>query len=130
MKRSKFSDSQIMDAVKRVEAGIGVPDMCRELGISTATFYKWRAKYGGMDVSMMSRMKELEEENRHLKKMYLEESSRPRSCRRHSKKSGEAISQTGDGQESGHGSRRLHTSRLRGVLHQRVLLSLRAQARC
>jgi putative transposase len=50
-----------------------VPDICRELGISTATFYKWRAKYGGMDVSMMSRMKELEEENRRLKKMYLEE---------------------------------------------------------
>jgi putative transposase len=69
MKRSKFSDSQILDAVKRVEAGIGVPDICRELGISTATFYKWRAKYGGMDVSMMSRMKELEEENRRLKKM-------------------------------------------------------------
>jgi putative transposase len=73
MKRSKFSDSQIVDAVKRVEAGLGVPDICRELGISTATFYKWRAKYGGMDVSMMSRMKELEEENRRLKKMYLEE---------------------------------------------------------
>ena len=73
MKKSKFSDSQILDAVKRVEAGIGVADICRELGISTATFYKWRAKYGGMDVSMMSRMKELEEENRRLKKMYLEE---------------------------------------------------------
>ena len=73
MKRSKFSDSQILDALKRVEAGIGAPDICRELGISTATFYKWRAKYGGIDVSMMSRMKELEEENRRLKKMYLEE---------------------------------------------------------
>ena len=73
MKRSKFSDSQIVEAVKRVEAGLVVPDICRELGISTATFYKWRAKYGGMDVSMMSRMKELEEENRRLKKMYLEE---------------------------------------------------------
>ena len=73
MKRSKLTDSQIIDSVKRVEAGIGVPDICRELGISTATFYKWRAKYGGMDVSMMSRMKELEDENRRLKKMYLEE---------------------------------------------------------
>ena len=62
-----------MDAVKRVEVGTSFPDMCRELGISTATFYKWRSKYGGMDVSMMSRMKELEEENRRLKKMYLEE---------------------------------------------------------
>ena len=73
MRKSKFTDSQIMDAVKRVEAGFGVPDICREMGISTATFYKWRAKYGGMDVSMISRMKELEEENRRLKKMYLEE---------------------------------------------------------
>ena len=49
-----------------------MPDICRVLGISTATFYKWRAKYGGMDVSMMSRMKELEDENRRLKRMYLE----------------------------------------------------------
>ena len=73
MRKSRFTDSQIMDALRRVEAGIGVPDLCRDMGISTATFYKWRAKYGGMDVSMMSRMKELEEENRRLKKMYLEE---------------------------------------------------------
>ena len=73
MKRSGFSDSQIIDAVKRVESGICVPDICRELGMSSATFYKWRAKYSGMDVSMMSRMKELEEENRRMKKMYLEE---------------------------------------------------------
>jgi putative transposase len=73
MRKSRFTDSQILDAVKRVEAGIGVTDLCRDMGISTATFYKWRAKYGGMDVSMMSRMKELEEENRRLKKMYLEE---------------------------------------------------------
>ena len=62
MKRSKFSDSQIIDAVKRVESGIGVPDICRKLGVSSATFYKLRAKCGGMDASMMSRMKELEEE--------------------------------------------------------------------
>jgi len=73
MKRSKFTDSQIIDSVKRVEAGMAVPDICRQLGVRTATFYKWRAKYGGMDVSMMSRMKELEEENWRLKKMYLEE---------------------------------------------------------
>ena len=73
MRKSKFTDSQIMDAFKRVEAGFTAPDICRELGVSTATFYKWRAKYGGMDVSMMSRMKELEDENRRLKKMYVEE---------------------------------------------------------
>ena len=69
MKRSKFSDSQIIDAVKRAESGISVLDICCELGVSSATFYKWRAKNSGMDVSMMSRMKELEEENRRLKKM-------------------------------------------------------------
>ena len=73
MRKSKFTDSQITDAVKRVEAGFAVPDICRKLGISTATFYKWRAKYGGMDVSMMARMKELEDENRRLKRMYLGE---------------------------------------------------------
>lgn len=72
MKKSRFTDSQIMDALKRVEAGLPVPELCRELGISTATFYKWRAKYGGMDTSMMSRMKELEDENRRLKKLYVE----------------------------------------------------------
>jgi putative transposase len=73
MKRSKFTDSQIMDALKRVDAGLSVPDICRELVISTATFYKWRSKYGGMDASMMARMKELEAENARLKKMYIEE---------------------------------------------------------
>ena len=73
MKKSRFTDSQIMDALKRVEAGLSVPEVCRELGISVATFYKWRAKFGGMDASLMARMKELEEENRRLRKMYVEE---------------------------------------------------------
>ena len=73
MKKSRFTDSQIMDALKRVEAGLSVPEVCRELGISVATFYKWRAKFGGMDTSLMARMKALEEENRRLKKMYIEE---------------------------------------------------------
>ena len=73
MKKSKFSDSQIMQALKRVEAGLSVPDLCREIGISSATFYKWRSKFGGMDASLMARLKELEEENRRLKKMYAEE---------------------------------------------------------
>lgn len=62
-----------MEALKRVETGLPVPELCRELGISTATFYKWRAKFGGMDTSMMARMKELEEENRRLKKLYIDE---------------------------------------------------------
>ena len=73
MKVSKFSNSEILSIIKQVEAGQAVPDICREHGISSATFYKWRAKYGGMDVSMMSRLKELEAENSRLKKMYAEE---------------------------------------------------------
>ena len=73
MKRSRFTERQIIQAIKKVENGLGVPDLCRELGIGTATFYKCRAKYGGMDAFLVSRMKELEEENRRLRKMYMDE---------------------------------------------------------
>ena len=73
MKKSKFTDSQIIAILNQAEAGTPVPDLCREHGVSNATFYKWRAKFGGMDASLMARMKELEEENRRLKKMYAEE---------------------------------------------------------
>jgi len=73
MKTSKFTDSQIMNILKQAESGITVSELCREFGMSTATFYKWRAKYGGMDTSMIKRLKELENENRRLKKMYAEE---------------------------------------------------------
>lgn len=73
MKKSCFSDSAIIAILKQAEAGSRVADLCREHGMSDATFYKWRAKFGGMDVSMMTRMKALEEENRRLKKMYAEE---------------------------------------------------------
>lgn len=72
MKKSRYTDSQIIAILKQAEAGTSVPDLCREHGMSDATFYKWRAKYGGMDASLMKRMKELEEENRRLKKMYAE----------------------------------------------------------
>ncbi len=73
MKKSRFTDSQILAILKQAENGIPVPQLCREHGMSSATFYKWRSKYGGMDASLMARMKELEEENRRLKKMYAEE---------------------------------------------------------
>ena len=73
MKKSKYTDSQIMAILKQAEAGAPVPELCREHGMSSATFYKWRSKYGGMDASMMARLKELEDENRRLKKMYAEE---------------------------------------------------------
>ena len=70
MKKSRYSDSQIISILKQAEAGTPVPELCREHGMSSASFYKWRAKYGGMDASLMSRMKELEAENNRLKKMY------------------------------------------------------------
>ena len=73
MKKSKYTDSQIMSILNEAEAGTPVPELCRQHDMSSASFYKWRAKYGGMDASMMSRLKELEEENRRLKKMYAEE---------------------------------------------------------
>ncbi len=72
MKKSRYTDSQILNILKQAENGCKVPDLCREYGMSSATFNKWRAKYGGMDVSLMARMKELEAENRQLKKMYAE----------------------------------------------------------
>jgi putative transposase len=73
MKKSRYTDSQIIAMLKENDAGTPVPDICREHGIRSACFYNWRSKYGDMDASLMKRMKELEDENRRLKKMYAEE---------------------------------------------------------
>ena len=73
MKKSRYTDSQIIAILKQAEFGTPVPELCREHGMSSASFYKWRSKYGGMDASLMAKLKELEEENRRLKKMYAEE---------------------------------------------------------
>ncbi len=73
MKVSRYTDSQIMAILKQAEAGLPVPELCREHGMSSATFYKWRAKFGGMDAPKLAYLRELEEENRRLKKMYAEE---------------------------------------------------------
>ena len=73
MRKSRYTDSQILAILKQAEAGTPLPALCREHGMSSATFYKWRAKYGGMDTSMIARLKELEAENKRLKKMYAEE---------------------------------------------------------
>jgi len=70
MKTSKFSDSQIMAILKQGESGVPVATLSREHGMSSASYYKWRTKFGGMDASLMSRMKELERENARLKRMY------------------------------------------------------------
>jgi putative transposase len=73
MKKAHFGDSQILAILKQAENGVPIPELCREHGMSNSSFYKWRSKYGGMDESLMVRLKELEEENRRLKKMYAEE---------------------------------------------------------
>ena len=70
MKTSRFSEHKIMSILQQAEGGVPVADLCREHGMSSASFYKWRSTYGGMDASMMARMKELEAENKRLKKMY------------------------------------------------------------
>ena len=73
MKKTRFTEAQIMAVLRQMEGGVPAAELCREHGMSSATLYKWRAKYGGMDASMISRLKELEQENRRLKKMYAEE---------------------------------------------------------
>jgi putative transposase len=70
MKRNKFSESQIMKALKENEQGRSTEEICRELGIHRGTFYNWRKKYSGMDASQLKKLKELEDENRRLKQMY------------------------------------------------------------
>ena len=72
MKNGRFSDSQIMGILKQAEGGMPVSELCREHGMSSASFYKWRAKFGGMDASMVSQMKTTADENRRLKRMYAE----------------------------------------------------------
>ena len=72
MKKSRYSDSQILKILNQAESGIPVSALCREHGMSSALFYKWRSKFSGMDASLMARMKELESENSRLKKMYAE----------------------------------------------------------
>ena len=99
MKTSKFTDSQIMSILKQAESGTPVATLCREHGMSNATFYKWRARYGGMDTSLMARLKELEAENTRLK-MYAEERLKAEIVQEAMSKSGEAILPTSDGSTS------------------------------
>ena len=70
MKKSRFTETQIVKAIKEHEQGKDAKDICRELCITTASFYKWRQRYGGMDVNELKRLKELEDENNRLKRMY------------------------------------------------------------
>lgn len=70
MKKSRFTESQIIAVLKEADAGMKVSDFCRQHGISSATYYNWKSKYGGMEASEMKRMRELEEENAKLKRLF------------------------------------------------------------
>ena len=72
MKTSRYSDAQILSILRQADGGVPLAELCREHGMSSASFYKWRAKFGGMDASMISQMKSIEDENRRLKKMFAE----------------------------------------------------------
>lgn len=72
MKRKRYSEEQIIRILKEAQAGVAVAELCRKYGISDASFYTWRAKYGGMEVSEAKRLRQLEEENRKLKKLLAE----------------------------------------------------------
>jgi putative transposase len=72
MKSSKFTETEIVSILKQADAGVPVKDICRQAGISAATYYAWKAKYGGLDASELRRVKELEAENSRLKRMYAE----------------------------------------------------------
>ena len=80
MKNKRYSDAQIMGILKQAESGVPVSELCREHGMSSASFYKWRAKFGGMDALMISELKAMVEENRRLKRMYAEMSMSEMIC--------------------------------------------------
>ena len=136
MKTSRFTEPQILAILRQAEGGVPVPELCREHGMSTATFYKWRSKYGGMDASMISQMKALEDENRRLKKMYAELSMQNDLLKEALGKSAEAVSTQGalrqmqaiayrprDGHASRSESHHQRGTRLPDVLDQRDVLS-------
>ena len=122
MKNGRYSDAQIMAVLKQAEGGVPVSELCREHGMSSASFYKWRAKFGGMDASLMSEMKDMAEENRRLKRMYAEMSMQNDLLKEALVKSVKAVSATRDGHECGRTTRRKHRVGVPGVRDQRDLL--------
>lgn len=128
MKKSRFTDSQIMSILKQAKAGTPVTELCHEHGMSNASFYKWRSRFGSMDASMMTRLKELEDENLRLKKMYAEERLKAEIIQEAMAKSGDAIASKADGTGRGQKPKRQCAFCLPVICCQRKLLSLSASS--
>lgn len=130
MRKSRFTEPQIMAVLRPSEDGVAVPELCREHRISSASFHNWRAKYGGMDASMMSQMKALEDENRGLKRMFADLSMQAELLREVLGKSDAASSTPRVGRESSGGEGGQHRAGLPGLRGQRDLISLQPEALC
>jgi len=126
VKNGRYSDAQIMGILKQAESGVPVSELCREHGMSSASFYKWRAKFGGMDASLMSEMMDMAEENRRLKRMYAEMSMQNDLLKEAPGKSGKAISEARDSRECSRDQDRQHRAGVPDVPNQRDVLSVRA----
>ena len=130
MKTSRYSEPQILAILRQAEGGVPVAELCREHGMSDASFYKWRAKYGGMDASMVSSMKAIEDENRRLKKMFAELSMQNELLKEALEKNSAAISTPRDGRGCGGGMWGQHCAGMPYVWGERDVLSLQPEAGC
>ena len=124
MKTSRYSEPQILAILRQAESGVPVVELCREHGMSDASFYKWRARYGGMDASMVSSMRVVEDENRRLKKMFAELSMQNELLKEALGKNRPAISTPRDGRGCGGAAGGEHCAGLPHIWRERDLLSL------
>lgn len=128
MKRSRITYSQVFLIRENAQAGVPVAELCREHGMSNATFYNWRSKYGGMDASAMKRLKELEEGNARLKKMYAEEKLKAEIVSETLEKNCSVICLRQDGETSSNRVWRIDRARLPGLPHLRNLFPVHPEA--
>ena len=126
MKKTRFTEAQIMAVLRQMEGGVPAAELCREHGMSSATLYKWRAKYGGMDAGLISEMKAMAEENRRLKRM---SACRMTCSKRPWEKSDAASSTPGAGRKSRGNEGGQHRAVLSGIRGRRNVLPIQPEAR-